>query len=171
MRALAMHSPERVIDLLAERRLVARSAVALYDAIAGKLERSNDERLLDAVRPLLIFRDEEREHDRWLADTIGALGADPDAITGLARIAAFELSGIARIVVDGDDDPMHLMHALRAAELADVAGWELLAALACEARDHEARLAFAQRAREDRAHVTYVTRVVTRIARAGVLGS
>jgi hypothetical protein len=64
----------------------------------------------------------------------------------------------------------HLLQALLAAELVDNAGWDLLAQLADEAGDREAKRAFKKRLHEEEDHLLFVRKAVEKLAFAEVLG-
>jgi len=170
MRKLAEHDKSRVIDLLSERLAFERSSVRLYDAVIEKLEASNDERALAIVDELRVQRDQEQEHQEWLAEEIRALGGDPRVTTELAELVLRETKGIEDVILDGDDQLPHLLHGLLAAELTDNAGWDLLLALADEAGDREAKRQFRKRLREEQEHLSFVHLAMTRLAFRTVLG-
>lgn len=74
------------------------------------------------------------------------------------------------MILDGDNEVSHLFHALLTAELADNAGWDLLASLADEAGDRDAERAFKKRLHEEEEHLIFARKAVERLARREVLG-
>jgi bacterioferritin (cytochrome b1) len=170
MQELAQYDPEKLVDLLTERLTFERAGVALYDAIIAKIEASQDEQVQRVVPQLREHRDEEKEHEEWLEAQIRALGGDVDEKTEMARLVETESSGIEQVILDGDNDPSHLFHALLAAELTDNAGWDLLVTLAGEAGDRDAKKAFKQRLHEEEDHLVFVRRAVEGFACHAVLG-
>jgi bacterioferritin (cytochrome b1) len=171
MRALAKHSPDKLVDLLGERLTFERASVELYDAIVFAIETCNDARVQRTLPAMRDYRDQEHAHAEWLAAQIRALGGETEEPTERARIAAIESSGIEQIVLDGDDDPAHLFHALLVAELADKAGWDLLVLLAHDAGDRDAKRAFKRFLREEEEHLLFVRRAVEHFALTDVLGA
>lgn len=171
MQELIEHNPTKVIDLLTARLAFERSGVALYDAIIAKVQ--NQLVTEDDARRMLAslqeHRDEEQEHATWLEEQIRALGGDTDAMTDMAELENRESKGIEEIIIDGDNDAMHLFHALLTAELADNAGWDLLVQIADEAGDREAKRAFKKRLHEEEEHLIFARRIVERLARRSVL--
>src|SRR5579863_35600 len=109
MHKLAEHNKPKLIDLLGERLAFERDSVRLYDALIGKLEASNDERGLILLDELRVQRDEEREHEEWLASQMVLLGADPRVPTELARLAQCEVRGLEDVIVQGDHELAHLL--------------------------------------------------------------
>ncbi|HEY1555393.1 MAG TPA: hypothetical protein VGF94_11230 [Kofleriaceae bacterium] len=170
MRKLAELNKPKLIDLLGERLAFEHASVELYDALIGKLETSNDDRALILLDELRVQRDEEREHEDWLADQMQLLGADPRVPTELAELARRETRGIEEVILEDDHELSHLLHALLAAELSDNAGWDLLVALAEEAHDRDAKRQLKQRLREEQAHLAFVHIALRRLAFYNVLG-
>jgi bacterioferritin (cytochrome b1) len=168
-RLAALHRNE-LIDLLAERMAFERAGAELYDAIIEKIDRSHDSALLPLLDTLREHREQELEHEKWLAGQIRALGGDVDQKTDRVRMIETESKGIKEVILGGDFVPAHLFHALLAAELLDNEGWELLLELADEADDDEARGAFADRLHEEEEHVLFARRAVVAFARREVLG-
>ncbi len=170
MDKLAKNNPEKVCDLLNERLTFERAGVRLYDAIIAKLTTSNEPEIHRALRAMHEHRAQEKEHEEWLEEQIRALGGDVHAETDMARLVTKESAGIEAVVLDGDNDPAHLFHALLAAELADNAGWDLLVALADEAGDRAAKREFKRRLHEEEEHVVFVRRAMASLAKSIVLG-
>jgi rubrerythrin len=170
MDKLARNNPEKLIDLLSERLFFEREAVKLYDALMAKLVRSNDPEIHRTLWTLRAHRNEEKAHEEWLEAQILALGGDVMAVTDLVALARTEAVGIEAIVLDGDNEPVHLFHALLAAELADNAGWDLLVALADEAGDRDAKKQLKMRLHEEDDHVAFARRALASLTRSSVLG-
>jgi bacterioferritin (cytochrome b1) len=170
MEKLASRNPEKVVDLLCERLAFERAGVKLYDAIIAKLQRSNEPEVHRTLKTMHEHRAQEKEHEEWLEAQIRALGGDTHIETDLARLVTVESSGIEAVVMDGDNDPVHLFHALLAAELADNAGWDLLVALADECHDRIAKKEFKKRLHEEEDHLVFVRRAVASLAMHDVLG-
>lgn len=170
MEKLIKNNPDKLIDYLCERLTFERAGVRLYDAVIAKLEVSNDIEVHRTLYAMHHYRDEEKEHEEWLEAQIRALGGDAHAETELARLVEKEAQGIESVIMNGDNDPSHLFHALLAAELSDNAGWALLVALADEAGDREAKRQFKRRLKQEEQHLEFVRRCVEGFACASVLG-
>lgn len=170
MQELVKFNRPKVIDLLTARLTFERVGVKLYDSIIAKLQASGDtqaQRMLDTLKE---HRDEEKEHEEWLEEQIRALGADAHGMTEMSELETRESKGIEDVILDGDNEISHLMHALLTAELADNAGWDLLVTLADEAGDRDAKRAFKKRLHEEEEHLIFTRRAVQKIARRDVLG-
>jgi bacterioferritin (cytochrome b1) len=170
MNKLAKNNPEKVVDLLTERLFFERAGVKLYDAIIAKLVTSNDPEVHRTLKAMHEHRNHEKEHEEWLEAQIRALGGDAHTCTDMAALATKESAGIEAVVLDGDNEPIHLFHALMAAELADNAGWDLLVALADEAGDRDAKKELKKRLHEEEEHLVFVRRALASLAKASVLG-
>ncbi|WP_438021366.1 ferritin-like domain-containing protein [Sorangium sp. So ce315] len=171
MKKLAQANKDKAIDLLNERLTYERATVRLYDSIVEKIGRSADPSLLNLLGQLREHRDQEKEHEEWLEAQIRGLGGDAHAETEMSRLIAIESQGIQQVVLDGDQNPAHLFHALLTAELVDNAGWQLLLELADEADDDEAREEFRKRLHEEEDHLILTRQVVERLTRKELLGS
>ena len=170
MEKLASKNPEKVVDLLCERLAFERAGVKLYDAMIAKLQLSNEPEVHRTLRAMHEHRNHEKEHEEWLEAQIRALGGDAHSVTDMARLATIESRGIEDIVLDGDNAPVPLFHALLAAELADNAGWDLLVALADECGDRSAKREFKKRLHEEEEHLVFVRRALASLAMHDVLG-
>lgn len=78
-----------------------------------------------------------------------------------------ESAGIEEVIKDRK--PSHYLHALMTAELADNAGWDLLAQIADEASDHTAKRQFKKRLHEEEEHLLFLRRALERLTRREVL--
>ncbi|WP_433937620.1 ferritin-like domain-containing protein [Sorangium cellulosum] len=171
MQKLAQGNKDKAIDLLNERLTYERASVRLYDAIVEKVGRSADPGLMNLLGQLREYRDQEKEHEEWLEARIRELGGDAHGETEMSRLITIESQGIQQVVLDGDQNPAHLFHALLTAELVDNAGWQLLLELADEADDDEARASFRKRLHEEEDHLLLTRQVVERLTRTELLGS
>ncbi|WP_437825264.1 hypothetical protein [Sorangium sp. So ce1153] len=171
MQKLAQGNKDKAIDLLNERLTYERASVRLYDSIVEKVGRAADAGLLNLLGQLREYRDQEKEHEEWLEAQIRALGGDAHAETDGSRLITIESQGIGQVVLDGDQNPAHLFHALLTAELVDNAGWQLLLELADEADDDEARESFRKRLHEEEDHLILTRQVVERLTRTELLGA
>jgi rubrerythrin len=114
-------------------------------------------------------RDQEKEHEQWLEACIRSLGGDPRRKTERSKLTARETSGIEEVVMRDAELP-HLLHALLAAEEVESAGWDLLAELANEAGDDDARSQFEKRLQEERQHLDLLREAVRAYSAREILG-
>jgi rubrerythrin len=170
MTKVAETNKDKMIDLLNERLTFERAAVKLYDSILTKMQASGDPNVMRMFNEMKRNRDEEKEHEEWLEERIRALGGDAHSETEMSRLVQTESSGIEKIVLNGDNDITHVFHALLNAELADNAGWDLLAQLAGEIGDRQLKRAFKKRLHQEEDHLIFVRRVVERLTYAKVTG-
>ncbi|WP_242394397.1 DUF892 family protein [Anaeromyxobacter oryzisoli] len=126
---------------------------------ASEDERRTRERerrvVAEMVPRVKAIQEQEQEHRHWLEDRIRELGGDARARTELARLSAREMKGIEAVVAKDPELP-HLLHALLAAEHVDSAGWDLLAVLAAEAGDLEAKSEFEERLHQEERHLAFL---------------
>jgi rubrerythrin len=170
MKTLIAKSRDKVLDLLTARFVYECASVKLYDKILAKMSATGGEDVLRMQRKMSELRDEELEHEQWLESQIRAAGGDAHGQSEMSRLEEMETSGVEKVVLEGDEPLPKMFHALLLAELGDNAGWDLLANLAAEAGDHEAKRAIRRRLREEEEHLIFVRRVVQRQARRDVLG-
>ncbi len=169
MEKLASHDRSKVIDLLNERLAFERAGVKLYDRVLEVMRSAGDANVARMLPEMEEHRSEEKEHEEWLEECIRALGGDAHAETERSRLVTRESKGIEEIAMSDAELP-HLLHALLAAELVDNAGWDLLAQVADEAGDHEAKRDFKKRLHEEEDHLLFIRKAVERLAFEDVLG-
>jgi bacterioferritin (cytochrome b1) len=171
MEKLAQNNPAFLLDVLSGRLAFERTGVKLYDRVIEKIERQAQPRYLAILDQLREIRVEEKEHEEWLEAQIRALGGNPAEKSEMAQLEAEEGSGIESVILDGHSKPIHLLHALLAAELADNAGWDVLVKLAGDAGDAAAKIEFARRMAEEAKHLLFIREVVLRSAESEMRGS
>lgn len=130
------HKPAVLLDKLGERLAFERSGVRLFDGLIAKFEATGSWRGGPSMEDLVRFREHELQHMMLMKETLEALGADPTAMTPSADLAGVEGLGVLQVITDSRTTLAQALHAHLIAELADVAGWELLISLA-ESLDHE----------------------------------
>ncbi|HET9862469.1 MAG TPA: ferritin-like domain-containing protein [Steroidobacteraceae bacterium] len=123
------------IDKVAERMAYERGGARLYDAAIVKAV------ALAAGTPVSVermkqIRNQEVEHANLLWQTLEMLGADPTAQTPCADLVGVQSMGLLQAASDPRTSLAQTLSSLLAAELIDVASWELLARLA-RAMHHE----------------------------------
>jgi bacterioferritin (cytochrome b1) len=169
MKELANYDKSKVIDVLNERLAFERAGVKLYDRVLEVMRGIADDNVQRMGEEMEEHRNEEKEHEEWLEEQIRALGGDAHSETEKSRLVTRESKGIEEVVMSEAELP-HLMHALLAAELVDNAGWDLLAQLADEAGDREAKREFKKRLHEEEDHLLFVRKAVERLSVQEVLG-
>ncbi|MCU0757923.1 MAG: ferritin-like domain-containing protein [Steroidobacteraceae bacterium] len=142
---LTGNRPQVLLDKLAERAVYERGGTRLYDAVLVKYVATRatpaaqqaadappQPSAVDALSEgaLLEIRNQEAEHYQLLVECIGELGGDPTAETPSADLVGVQTLGLLQIVSDPRTTLTQSLHAALAAELVDVAGWELLMDLA-----------------------------------------
>lgn len=145
------------MDKLGERLAYERSGVRLYDALILKYRSALDMDPAalppaspsgsddgepagggqDAAATLERIRSDELGHFQMLSSAIQALGGDPTATTPCADVTAVASSGFMQVLNDPRTTLAQCLNAMLTVELADNAGWELLAGLADEAGHSE----------------------------------
>lgn len=118
-----------LIDKVAERLAYERGGTRLYDAALVKVT------ALAAGTPVSIervkqFRNQEAEHAELLRQALIDLGADPTAQTPCADLVGVQSMGLMQAVADPRTSLVQTLSSLLAAELIDVASWEMLSRLA-----------------------------------------
>lgn len=120
MASMGMHMltgdmPQVLLDKMAERLAMERTATRLYDALLTKLAVVSHSRSSISVDQVASICGDEARHALLLADAIASLGGDPTSMTLSADLAGVEAMG--------------LVHAVLTAELIDGVCWETLIAL------------------------------------------
>jgi len=124
--------PQILLDKLAERLAMERTATRLYDALLTKLAVVNDGRASINLEQVASIRGDEARHAVMLAEAIASMGADPTAMTPSADLVGVEALGLVQVLNDPRTSLAQSLHAILTAELSDGVGWETLIALANE---------------------------------------
>jgi bacterioferritin (cytochrome b1) len=169
VKELANYEAAKVIDVLNERLAFERAGVKLYDRILEVMRADGDENVQRMLEEMESNRRDEKEHEEWLEAQIRALGGDAHTETDRSRLVTRESKGIEEVVMSDAELP-HLFHALLAAELVDNAGWDLLAQIADEAGDRDAKREFKKRLHEEEEHLLFVRKAVEKLSFQDVLG-
>lgn len=153
-----------LLDKLGERAAYERTGARLYDAMLLKIAgatRLPGDMTVDAVQAI---RDDEAAHLRMLGDAIEALGGDPTVQTPCADLAGVQGMGLVQAMNEPRATLSQALQTLLAAELIDVASWELLISLS-EQLGHTAWTSrFADALASENEHLA---RVAGRLARSG----
>jgi bacterioferritin (cytochrome b1) len=117
------------IDKIAERMAYERGGTRLYDAALVKVAAfaGGTPVTLERVKQI---RNQEAEHAEILRQALLSLGADPTAQTPGADLVGVQSMGLMQSVTDPRTSLVQTLSSLMAAELIDVASWELLSRLA-----------------------------------------
>ncbi len=117
------------VDKMAERLAYERGGTRLYDAALVKAIALADGTPVNIERMKQI-RAQEADHANLLSDAIESVGADPTAQTPCADLVGVQAMGLMQSITDPRTSLVQTLSSLLAAELIDVASWELLARLA-----------------------------------------
>jgi hypothetical protein len=124
--------PQILIDKLAERLAMERTATRLYDALLTKLAVVGEGTLSINTEDVASIRGDEARHALLIAEAIASIGGDPTAMTPSADNVGVEAMGLVQVLNDPRSSLAQSLHALLTAELSDGVGWETLIALAHE---------------------------------------
>jgi bacterioferritin (cytochrome b1) len=117
------------VDKIAERLAYERGGTRLYDAALVKAAALAQGTPVTLERMKQI-RNQEAEHAEMLRQALLSLGADPTAQTPSADLVGVQAMGLLQSVSDPRTSLVQTLSSLLAAELIDVASWELLSRLA-----------------------------------------
>jgi len=176
METLKGGHPTVLIDKLGERLAYERTGVRLYDALitkyeavsqmeGGALPSPTELSMPDAparlgteqpAQTLMRIRGEELAHFRMLADAITKLGGDPTAQTPCADVTGTASMGFMQVLTDPRTTMAQCLNTMLAVELADNAGWELLAQLADDAGETDLAAQFLVALAQEQEHLVIV---------------
>jgi rubrerythrin len=154
--ALTGHRMQVFIDKVAERMAYERGGTRLYDAALVKVLALADGTPVDVERVRQI-RNQEAEHAELLRQALITLGADPTAQTPCADLVGVQSMGLLQSVADPRTSLVQVLSSLLAAELIDVASWELLARLARSAKQEELAARFDAAFEQEKSHLQSVS--------------
>jgi hypothetical protein len=173
--------PTTLLDKLGERLAYERAGVRLYDALIVKHRAAQQAEgdVLPPARTLLAgeapastedpdetlarIRAEEFEHFNLLCEAITDLGGDPTAQTPCADVTAVASSGFIQVLNDPRTTLAQCLNAMLAVELADNAGWELLASLADQAGQSDLAGRFLGALGQEQEHLTIIKAWLTAV--------
>lgn len=118
-----------LVDKIAERLAFERGGTRLYDAVIVKALMLADGTpvVVDRLRQI---REQEAEHAALLETALTELGADPTAQTPCADLVGVQTMGLLQSVSDPRTSLSQTLSSALAAELIDVANWDMLSNLA-----------------------------------------
>jgi hypothetical protein len=122
--------PQVFLDKLAERLAYERSGTRLYDAVIAKFTAHEGELQNASLQQVIEIRDEEASHAALIRTCIEQLGADPTAQTPSADLVGVATAGFLQAAADPRTTLAQTLQVALAAELVDVASWEMLISMA-----------------------------------------
>jgi ferritin-like metal-binding protein YciE len=122
--------PPPFIDKLAERLAYERSGTRLYDAVIAKFMAHQGELQNASLQEVTEIRNEEASHAALIRACIEQLGADPTAQTPSADLVGVATAGFLQAAADPRTTLAQTLQVALAAELVDVASWEMLISMA-----------------------------------------
>jgi ferritin-like metal-binding protein YciE len=122
--------PQAFIDKLAERLAYERSGTRLYDAVIAKFMAHEGELQNASVQEVTEIRNEEASHAALIRTCLEQLGADPTAQTPSADLVGVATAGFLQAAADPRTTLAQTLQVALAAELVDVASWEMLISMA-----------------------------------------
>jgi hypothetical protein len=144
MHALMGHKATVLLDKMGERLAFERTGTRLYDALLVKVTGSGTTEVGPRVADIEQLRAEELAHFELMQRHLVRLGADPTVQTPCADLAGVQALGVLQVLSDPRTTLSQCLNAILTTELADTAGWELLAHLASEAGEKEMAVEFEQ---------------------------
>lgn len=161
--------PTVFLDKLGERLAYERAGTRLYEALILKYraaQQADGDVLPTATIPaggaedpgatLERIRREEFEHFSMLCEAMTTMGGDPTAQTPCADVTAVASSGFMQVLNDPRTTLAQCLNAMLAVELADNAGWELLASLADDAGQDELAGSFLAALGQEQQHLAII---------------
>lgn len=146
------NKPQIMLDKLAERLAMERTATRLYDALLAKLAVVSDGKASISMDDVVSIRGDEARHALLVSDAIESMGGDPTAMTPSADLVGVEGQGLVQVLTDPRTSLAESLHAMLTAELSDGAGWETLIALANEHKQHDMIASFTAALEQERRH-------------------
>jgi len=155
----AMISGKRLqifIDKVAERMAYERGGTRLYDAALVKVVALAQGTPVTVER-IKQIRNQEAEHVEMLRQALVSLGADPTAQTPCADLVGVQSMGLMQAITDPRTSLAQTLSSLLAAELIDVASWELLSRLATSLGNDELAERFDAALEQENEHLTTIS--------------
>ena len=144
--------PQILLDKLAERLAMERTATRLYDALLTKLAVVSEGKASITLEDVASIRGDEARHALLVRNAIESMGGDPTAMTPGADLVGVEGLGLVQVLTDPRTSLAQSLHAMLTAELSDGAGWETLIALANEHEQADMVASFSIALQQERKH-------------------
>jgi bacterioferritin (cytochrome b1) len=148
--------PQLLLDKMAERLTMERTATRLYDALLTKLGAVTEATLSITLEQVASIRSDEARHALLIKEAIESMGGDPTVQTPCADLAGVEASGLVQVLNDPRTSVAQSLHAILTAELSDNAGWETLIALADEHEQAAMAESFSDALQQERKHLAMI---------------
>ncbi|MDB5951314.1 MAG: hypothetical protein JWR65_3169 [Massilia sp.] len=145
--------PQLLLDKMAERLTMERTATRLYDALLTKLGAVNEGMGSITLEQVASIRGDEARHAVLMKEAIESMGGDPTAQTPCADLVGVEAIGLVQVLNDPRTSLAQSLHAILTAELSDNAGWETLIALADEHEQAAMVESFSDALQQERKHL------------------
>lgn len=94
------NKPQILLDKMAERLAMERTATRLYDALLVKVDALHEGRGTISREQVAGIRGDEHRHALLMRDAIAALGGDPTAMTPSADLVGVEAMGLVQVLSD-----------------------------------------------------------------------
>ena len=157
VKALSGKKMHVLLDKMAERAAFERTGTRLYDMMLQKVAAAPELPPGLTLEGVQEIRDEEHSHFLLLTAAIEGLGADPTAMTPSANVTGVQGLGLVQSMGDPRLTIAQALSTLLAAEVIDVASWELLIELAQEFGQDELVSQFSQALAAEHKHEATVT--------------
>jgi hypothetical protein len=148
LQALKGNKATVLLDKMGERLAFERTGTRLYEALLVKVAGSGAAGVGPMAADLEELRAEELRHFELVQRHLVRMGADPTVQTPCADLAGVQAMGVLQVLTDPRTTLSQCLNAILTTELADTAGWELLARLARESGETDMATEF------EVAHVT-----------------
>jgi bacterioferritin (cytochrome b1) len=155
--ALANRRMQVLIDKVGERLAFERGGTRLYEAALVKVIALAEGTPVNVERVKQI-RAQEIEHAELLREALVQMGADPTAQTPCADVVGVQAMGLIQSVSDPRTSLAQTLGSLLAAELIDVASWELLSRLARSMNQEELAVRFDHALSQESEHLETISR-------------
>jgi len=144
MHALSGHKPTVLLDKMGERLAFERTGARMYDALMVKVVGQRTPGIGPTPAEIEELRAEELRHFELVRRHLVRLGADPTVQTPCADISGVTALGVLQVLTDPRTTLSQCLNAILTTELADTAGWELLAQMARKAGEEDMAAEFEQ---------------------------
>jgi ferritin-like metal-binding protein YciE len=149
-------APNAFVDKLAERLAYERGGARLYDAVIAKFAAYAGELPDASLQEVVEIRNEEASHAALIRTCLEQLGADPTAQTPSADLVGVATAGFLQAASDPRTTLVQTLQVALAAELVDVASWEMLIQIAEQIGQDDMAERFRRALDHETEHVTKV---------------
>lgn len=152
------HSPQVLINKLAQRLAFERAGVSLYEALIIKCEAAQEQggHSILSIQKLRQFRDEELAHFLLLKKAMITIGADPAVMTPDTSAGALTFLGVQQVLGEPHSSVLQCLKAILTTELTDNAAWGLLKELCLNMELQDLANEFTQALAQEEAHAEII---------------